>query len=165
MTTCHKIPVKHNDDVIKWKHFPCYWPFVWGIHRSPVNSPHKGQRRGALMFSLICARINGWVNNREAGDLRRLWAHYDVIVMRNRSISCIMCHAIYTRLCCALIGFVLFIYDRSCRIRGMFYPHSPGPSQCHNANDMIKQWEKHQYVSVYPMKFAHSFATLCLVVI
>ena len=47
----------------------------------PVNSPHKGQWRGALMFTLICARINGWVNNREAGDLRRYRAHYDVIVM------------------------------------------------------------------------------------
>ena len=69
------------DDVIKWKHFPRYWPFVWGIHRSPVNSPHKGQWRGALMFTLICARINGWVNNREAGDLRRYPAHCDVIVM------------------------------------------------------------------------------------
>ena len=32
-----------HDDVIKWKHFPRYWPIVWGIHRSPVNSPHKGQ--------------------------------------------------------------------------------------------------------------------------
>ena len=31
------------DDVIKWKHFPRYWSFVQGIHRSPVNSPHKGQ--------------------------------------------------------------------------------------------------------------------------
>ena len=46
-----------------------------------VNSPHKGQWRWALMFSLICAWINGWVNNREAGDLRRQRAHYDVIVM------------------------------------------------------------------------------------
>ena len=32
-----------HDDVIKWKHFQHYWPFVRGIHRSPVNSPHKGQ--------------------------------------------------------------------------------------------------------------------------
>ena len=49
-----------------------------GIHRWPVNSPHKGQWRGALMFSLICTWINGWVNNREAGDLRHhrtLWRH------------------------------------------------------------------------------------------
>ena len=67
--------------VIKRKLFPRYWPFVRGIHRSPVNSPHKGQWRRALMFSLICARINGWVNNREAGDLRRHQAHCDVIVM------------------------------------------------------------------------------------
>ena len=70
-----------HDDVIKWKHFPRYWPFVRGIHRSTVNSPHKGQWRGALMFSLMCARINSWVNNREAGDLRRYRRHYDVIVM------------------------------------------------------------------------------------
>ena len=46
---------RYHDDVIKWKHFPRYWPFVRGIHRSPVNSPDKGQWRGALMFSLICA--------------------------------------------------------------------------------------------------------------
>ena len=70
-----------HDDVIKWEHFPCYWPFVRGIHRSPVNSPHKGQWRGALMFSLICVWINGLVNNLEAGDLSRHRAHYDVIIM------------------------------------------------------------------------------------
>ena len=70
--------MKHlHDDVIKWKHFPRYWPFVREIHRSPTNSPHKGPWRGVLMFSLICAYTNGWVNNREAGDR----AHYDVIVM------------------------------------------------------------------------------------
>ena len=43
----------HND-VIKWKHFPRNWPFVRGIHRSPVNSPHKGQWRGALMLCFSC---------------------------------------------------------------------------------------------------------------
>ena len=71
----------NRDDVIKWKHFPHYWPFVWGLPRSPVNSPHKGQWGGALMFSLICAWIDGWVNHREGGDLRRHRAHYDVTVM------------------------------------------------------------------------------------
>ena len=57
-------------------------PFVRGIHRSPVNSLHKGQWRGTLVFSLICAWTNGWVNNRDAGDLRRHRAHYDVIVIQ-----------------------------------------------------------------------------------
>ena len=52
-----------------------------GIHRSPVNSPHKGKWCGALVFSLICAWINGWVNNRGAGDLRRDGTHYDVTVI------------------------------------------------------------------------------------
>ena len=57
--------IRRHDDVIKWKHFPRYWPFVRGIHRWPVNSPHKGQWRGALMLSLISASINGWVNYRD----------------------------------------------------------------------------------------------------
>ena len=70
-----------HDDIIKWKHFLRFWPFVWGIHRSLVNSPHKGQWRRALMYSLFCARINSWVNNREAGDLRRHHADYDVTIM------------------------------------------------------------------------------------
>ena len=74
-----------HDDVIKWKHFPRKWPFVRGIHRWPVNSPHKGQWRGALIFSLICAWINDCVN--QSGDLRRHRAHYDVIVMDD-AITC-----------------------------------------------------------------------------
>ena len=77
-----------HDDFIGWKYFPCYWSFVRGISRSPVNSPYKGQWRGALVFSLICAWINDWVNNREAGDLRCHRAHYDVNVMwSNRMIA------------------------------------------------------------------------------
>ena len=68
-----------------WRHqmetFSALLAICAGIHRSPVNSPHKGQWRGALMVSLSCAWISGWVNNREAGDLGRNCAHYDVIVM------------------------------------------------------------------------------------
>ena len=79
-----------HDDVIKWKYFPRYWPFVQGIHRSPVNSPHKGQWRGALRFSLICAWINGRVNNREAGDLRRRRTHYDVNVMTQGFVNVVL---------------------------------------------------------------------------
>ena len=75
-----------HHDVINWKHFPRYWPFVWGIHRSPMTSPDKGQWRGAMMFSLIW--INVWVNNREAGDLRRYCAHYAVTVMPYMEMPC-----------------------------------------------------------------------------
>ena len=80
---CHWRKAKHmvHDGIIKWKHFPRYWSFVRGIHRSPVNSPHKGQWPGALMYSLICPWTNSWVNSRDAGDLRRNRAHYDVNVM------------------------------------------------------------------------------------
>ena len=78
------VPWHWHDDVIKWKHSPRNWPFVRRIHRSPVNSPHKGQWRGALMFPLICVWINDWVNNSEADDLRRYQANYDVIVMKTQ---------------------------------------------------------------------------------
>ena len=70
-----------HDDVIKWKHFPRNWPFVWGIHRDRWIPRTKGQWRGALMFSLICVWINGWVKNRWAGDLIRHRGHFDVNVM------------------------------------------------------------------------------------
>ena len=63
----HAVLAPTHDDVIKWKHFPP------GIHRSPVNYPHKSQRRGAL----ICARTNIW----DAGDLRRQCTHYDVTAL------------------------------------------------------------------------------------
>ena len=72
-----------HDDVFKWKHFRRCRHFVRGIHRSPMKPPHKGQWRGALMVSLICAWLNAWVNNREVGDLRRHRAHYYVILMIN----------------------------------------------------------------------------------
>ena len=97
----------HHDDVVKWKYFPRYWPFVQGIHRSPVNSPHEGQWRGALMLSLICVWINGWVNNCEAGDLRRYLAHYDVTVMiisilwDQKSLKSVLCG-------CSVSIFILF---------------------------------------------------------
>ena len=48
---------------------------------SPANSPHKGQWRGALVFSFIPAWTKEWVNNQDAGGLRRHRAHYDVTVM------------------------------------------------------------------------------------
>ena len=76
--------IDRHDDVMKWKHFPRYWSFVRRIHRG-----HRwilrtnDQWRGALIFSLI----NGWVNNREAGDLRRYRAHYDVTVMESKCCS------------------------------------------------------------------------------
>ena len=76
-------PWAPHDDVIKWKHFPNYWPFVRGIHRSPVNSPQQRPVTRNFDFSLICTWTNEWVNNRHAGDLRRHRAHYNVTVMEH----------------------------------------------------------------------------------
>ena len=101
-SVAYELPNKNliHYGVIKWKHFPRYWPMVRGIHwwhwpfvreiyRSPVDSPHKGQCRGALMFSLIHAWTNGWANNRDAGDLRRRGAHDDAMVIVLRYINSI----------------------------------------------------------------------------
>ena len=74
-----------------WRHqmetFSALLAICAGNSPVPDEFPHKGQRRRALMFSLIFAWINGWVNNREAGYFRRYRAHYDVIVMLIQSIS------------------------------------------------------------------------------
>ena len=70
-----EICCKHDDVT-----FSASLAFVRGIHWSPMNSPHKGQWHRALIF-FICVWINGWVNNREAGDLRRHCADYDVTVV------------------------------------------------------------------------------------
>ena len=84
-TTNCCLPTNHfKMNMAWWRHqmetFPRYWSFVRGIHRWPVNSPHKGKWSGALMFSLICAWTNGWVKHRDAGNLTRrprrsLWCH------------------------------------------------------------------------------------------
>ena len=69
--------LEYYDDITKCKHFPYYWPFVRGLHRWQVNSPHKGQWCGVLMFPLISA----WIKNHEVGGLRCHRAHYDFILM------------------------------------------------------------------------------------
>ena len=96
-----------------WRHqtetFPRYWSFVQGIHRSPVNTPHKGQWRWALMLSLICAWINDWVNNREAGDLRRHRAHCDVTVMITRKTEHDETACMLSRICTCGSSFTMRI--------------------------------------------------------
>ena len=75
-----------------WRHqmetFSALLALCAGNSPVPVNSPHKGQWHGALMFSFICVWINDWVNNREAGDLRRQHGHYDVNVMKAGAMAC-----------------------------------------------------------------------------
>ena len=60
----------------------------------PVSGdfPHKGQWRGALASSLICAWTNGWANNRDAGDLRR---RYDALIMTSLPCVIVVCWRCY----------------------------------------------------------------------
>ena len=77
-----------ENDIPWWRHQMETFSALLAIcaGNSPVPFPHKGQWRGALIFSLICVRINGF-NNGEAGDLRRYLAHYDVTVRGYKAIS------------------------------------------------------------------------------
>ena len=74
---CQWTGSKWRDDVSKWEHFPCYWPFVRGIHWSP----REGQWYGALMFSSMCLWTNGWTNSGVVRYLRHHDAHCDFSVM------------------------------------------------------------------------------------
>ena len=69
-----------------WRHQMETFSALLAICAVPGESPHKGQWRRALMFSLICIWINSWVNNREAGDLRCYRAHYDVTVTADTTV-------------------------------------------------------------------------------
>ena len=69
---------KSHDDVMKWKHFPRYWPFVRGIHRSPVNSLQRPVTRSFDVF--IDLRLNKRWSKQSWGwpfetPLRPLWRH------------------------------------------------------------------------------------------
>ena len=66
-----------HDDVIKWKHFSRYWPFVRGIHRSLVNSPLPVTRSFDVFFDL---RLNKRLSKQSWGwwfetQSLSLWRH------------------------------------------------------------------------------------------
>ena len=66
-----------GEDVIKWKHFPRYWPFWRGIFRSPVDSAHKDQLCGAFIFSLICT----WTVLEQTIETPMIWDAITIIMM------------------------------------------------------------------------------------
>ena len=149
-----------HDDVIKWKHVPRYWPFVQGIHQSPVNSPSKGQWRGALMVSLICAWTNGWVNNRDACDLGHHYAHYEVIVMDR--IRCCWSQSILVQsMACSVIAsfpepIMDYIWVRSqrcgCLVTWFCYQMIAKPGNKTDAPswpDPYYEWSSGEYISMY----------------
>ena len=71
-----------HDDVIKWKYFLHYWPFVRGFTGHRWIPRTKTRDAELWCFFRSVPWIDGWVNSHEAGDLRRHRAHYDVIVMK-----------------------------------------------------------------------------------
>ena len=109
------------------------------------NSPHKGQWRGALMLSLICVWINGWVNNREAGDLRCYRVHYDVTVM-NRIIFNIILIATY------------IVCDYPERLKP-FRVITHNVIQCNEALIGMRLWQWFQNNCRLFVKTSHTFST------
>ena len=67
---------KNNGDVMTWKGFPHYWPFVGGIERWPMDSFHKWQVMWTFdIFLLASVWTNCWKHNRRACELRHIDAH------------------------------------------------------------------------------------------
>ena len=131
------------------------------IRRSPVNSPHKGQCRGALTFSLVCAWINGWVNNGEAGDLRRHRAHYGVTVINvHKVVDIVLSLNSKVSKCAELMVAFVSKMSKSKQFhtdRLAFYVLTS------NFN-LMDGWITCGY-TVYPKKYAHGFVVLCFVVV
>ena len=73
-----------HDDVIKWRHFPRYWPFVRGIHRWIPLTKASDAELWCFLWSALQYTVVA--NNREAGDSRRHRAHYDVTVMQHTKV-------------------------------------------------------------------------------
>ena len=74
--------LRFHDDVIKWKHFPHYWPFVRGIHRSPVNSHTKAS--DAELWCFFYLHLKKPLSKQSWGRwfetlLRPLWRHCNVV--------------------------------------------------------------------------------------
>ena len=91
---CHSVPyglLCYHDDVIKWKHFPCHWPFVRGIHWSPE-----------LFFSSTWT--NDWVNTRDAVDLGNHRVHRVATVMGDVHLV-----AIYKTLICWMLWYTAVV--------------------------------------------------------
>ena len=97
--------IKHHDNGIKWKRFPRHWPFVKGIHRSPLNCPHKGQSRGTLFDLCLNKRLSkqswGWWFETPSRSLWRhcknscLWAAFSMhhyAALSFRTLHGMLCH-------------------------------------------------------------------------
>ena len=104
------VPLKESwshDDVIKWKHFSRYWLFVRGIHWSLVDSKHKGQWRGALIF-FFDLRLNKWLRK----QLRHRWFEMPPCSLRRHcnDISKIRTYLIITKCNTPTICIILGMY-------------------------------------------------------
>ena len=71
-----------HDDVIKWIHLPCYWPFVRGINRSPTDSPHKASAAELWCFFFISAPEQ---TVEQTSEMPVIW---DAIALIMRSLQC-----------------------------------------------------------------------------
>ena len=152
---------------------------LWVESIGDVDSPQKGQWRGALMFSLICVWTNGWTNNRDAGDLRPHRTHYDVIIMEQASLWWCRTAFVYISLLWRRNrrGSVSNHQPHDCllnrlfrcrskitsklRVTGLCVGNSPGtgefPAQrASNAENVSIWWRHHMMTCMWPMNCGSS---------
>ena len=98
---------------------------VRGIHRWPVDSPHKGQWRGAFIFTLISAWTKGWTQNRDTCDLRRHGAHYDVTVVESCGILFVWWQRVFDFQCSKAQWHTMITDDCDLRQTPIFFRFKP----------------------------------------
>ena len=119
---------------------PGYWPFVRGIRRSPVNSPHNGQWRGVFFYLRLNKRLSKQPRRRWfETPSRSLWRHCVMVKIKadGKILADMICCRIWSwsPMPCAIIG---FDHGLPCRVKNM----AIGP-QCekHGPRDSVdKNW-------------------------
>ena len=126
---------RNHDDVIKWKHFPRYWPIMRGIHRSPVNSHRKDQWRRALVFSLICA----WITVEQTIVRLVIWdAIAPILTSSHNAIN------FHGQICCLALDQIIVSRHNYCvYIRSCNFLHLQKKKIYAYAIDVISLWMYH----------------------
>ena len=108
------------------------------------------------MFTLICVWINGWVNNHEAGDLRRYRVHYDVIVMKLDPSTTIM--SLRTKICKTIWESVLQSVSAEITqeiIHLWFLLHRHTVTYHVSPKLFWRIWIRHRYLLKYQIRFLY----------
>ena len=119
-----------HDDVIKWKHFPCYWP-LWGESTDQRWFPLTKVSNAELWVFDVCLQ-------RRLNEMLVIWdtmAHHDIIVMHWQSV----CNHRYGLIVYGW-GKITYSYHLYFMAKFVLYVLSPAPFVSHIGLVSVGQW-------------------------